>query len=65
MTDVPFRFDEERLLWTVDDVYSTAECSSFVQLIETSSPTLATNNPLYRDESRAPRRSVSVHVSAS
>lgn len=50
--DVPMRFEDQSLLWTVDDVYSPAECSAFIERIERASPTLATNNPLYRDQDR-------------
>jgi Rps23 Pro-64 3,4-dihydroxylase Tpa1-like proline 4-hydroxylase len=53
--DIPMRFDTAPLLWTVQDVYSPAECQSFIDLIEGSSPTLATNNPLYRDQDRVIR----------
>ena len=53
--DIPFRFEGERLLWWVDDVYSAPECARFIDLIERSSPTLATNNPLYRDQDRVIR----------
>lgn len=50
--DIPMRFEAERLLWSVEDVYSADECARFVELIERSSPTLATNNPLYRNQDR-------------
>src|SRR4051794_13600029 len=50
--DIPMRFDEQALLWTVKDVYSAAECAAFIERIERASPTLATNNPLYRDQDR-------------
>ena len=53
--DVPMRFDDAPLLWTVDDVYSPDECKAFIDLIESSSPELATNNPLYRDQDRVIR----------
>ena len=46
------RFETEPLLWVVEDVYTESECSNFVNFIECSSPTLATNNPLYRDQDR-------------
>jgi len=35
------------MLWCVDNVYTPAECASTIALMEASSPTLATNNPLY------------------
>jgi hypothetical protein len=53
--DVPMRFESERLLWSVADVYTPVECASFIELIERSSPSIATNNPLYRDQDRAIR----------
>ena len=53
--EVPFRFETERLLWTVDDVYTPEECARFVALIESSRPELATNNPIYRDQDRVIR----------
>lgn len=46
------RFESEPLLWLVEDVYTEHECRDFVDFIERSSPTLATNNPLYRDQDR-------------
>lgn len=50
--EIPVRFETEPLLWTVDGVYTEAECRNFIDFIERSSPTLATNNPLYRDQDR-------------
>jgi hypothetical protein len=50
--EVPFRFESEPLLWVVEDIYSQQECAQFIRLIERSSPTLATNNPLYRNQDR-------------
>jgi hypothetical protein len=58
--DIPMRFETEALLWTIGDVYSTAECASFIRLIEASSPTIATNNPLYRDQDRVIRDDPSI-----
>ena len=59
--DVPFRFESEPLLWVIEDIYSPKECDQFIQLIEASSPMLATNNPLYRNQDRVmtddPKRS--------
>ena len=49
------RFESEPLLWTVDGVYTPDECAGFVDLIERSAPTLATNNPVYRDQDRVIR----------
>lgn len=54
------RFEEERLLWFVDDIYSAAECAELIALIERSSPTLATNNPIYRDQDRVVRDDVQI-----
>jgi prolyl 4-hydroxylase len=53
--DVPMRFETEQMLWTVEQVYTPPECVDIVTLIERSSPTLATNNPLYRDQDRVIR----------
>jgi prolyl 4-hydroxylase len=53
--DVPMRFEGQQLLWTVDDLYTPSECAGFIDLIERSSPTIATNNPLYRDQDRVIR----------
>ena len=50
--DIPMRFDAAHLLWTVPDVYGPEECLAFVRRIEASSPTLATNNAIYRDQDR-------------
>ncbi len=50
--DVPFRYESERMLWWIDDAYTPDECDRFIALIEASGPTLATNNPLYRDQDR-------------
>lgn len=53
--EVPMRFESERLLWTVENVYTSEECREFIALIERSAPTLATNNPIYRDQDRVIR----------
>jgi prolyl 4-hydroxylase len=50
--EIPMRFEAEPLLWLVDDIYTEAECQNFIASIERSSPTLATNNPLYRNQDR-------------
>jgi prolyl 4-hydroxylase len=50
--EIPMRFESEPLIWLVEDVYTEAECRDFIDFIERSSPTLATNNPLYRDQDR-------------
>lgn len=46
------RFEDERLLWCVDDVYTADECAVLARRIEADAPTLATNNPVYRDQDR-------------
>jgi hypothetical protein len=53
--DIPMRFETERLLWSIDGVFTAQECGQFISLIESSAPTLATNNPLYRDQDRVIR----------
>lgn len=53
--DVPMRFEAEQMLWTVSQVYTPSECADFVALIERSSPSLATNNPIYRNQDRVIR----------
>lgn len=50
--EIPMRYETEPLLWSVEDVYTETECNNFIDFIERSSPTLATNNPLYRDQDR-------------
>ena len=49
---LPMRFEDEPLLWTVPAVYSPRECQQFIERIEGSAPSLATNNPEYRDQDR-------------
>jgi hypothetical protein len=49
------RFEGERLLWTVDAVYSPSECREFVDRIQRWAPTIATGNPAYRDQDRVMR----------
>jgi hypothetical protein len=51
-TALPFLFDDQPMVWTVPDIYSRAECAEFVRMIEQAAPTLATNNPLHRDQDR-------------
>jgi len=58
--DLPFRFDDQPLLWTVPDVYTQPECADFIRRIERSAPTLATNNPIYRDQDRVMEDDVAV-----
>ena len=50
--DIPMRFEDAALLWTIDDVYSPAECAAFIARIERHGPGLATDNPIYRDQDR-------------
>jgi prolyl 4-hydroxylase len=53
--EIPMRFEAEPLLWVVEDVYSEHECDQFIELIEASSPRLATDNAIYRDQDRVIR----------
>ena len=53
--DIPMRFESEPLLLLVPDVYSPADCERFIALIESGAPSLATNNPMYRDQDRVIR----------
>lgn len=50
--DIPMRFDDADLFWTIDDVYGPAECAAFIARIERAGPVLATDNPVYRDQDR-------------
>ena len=50
--NVPMRFDSIPLLWTQENVLSLDECCEKVRFIESSNPSLATNNPMYRDQDR-------------
>jgi len=52
LVDLPFRFDDQPLLWTIPDVYTQSECADFIRRIDGSAPQLATNNPSYRDQDR-------------
>jgi len=53
--DIPMRFETAPLLLTIPRVYSAEECARFIALVEAGAPTLATNNPLYRDQDRVVR----------
>lgn len=53
--NIPMRYEAEQLLWLVEDVYTPVECAAFIELIERSAPTLATNNSSYRDQDRVMR----------
>jgi prolyl 4-hydroxylase len=50
--NLPFRFDEQPLLWALPRVYTADECRNFVQMIEHAQPELATVNPPCRDQDR-------------
>lgn len=50
--DIPMRFADAALLWTIDGVYTPAECAAFIARIERAGPSLATDNPIYRDQDR-------------
>ena len=52
---IPMRFENERLLWTVNEVYTKRECSHLIKTIEQSQPQPATNNFSYRNQDRAIR----------
>lgn len=52
---LPVRFESERMLWTVPNVYDQVECAEFVRRIEAWGPSIATNNPMYRDQDRVMR----------
>jgi len=52
LIDLPFRFEDEPLLWTVPGVYTETEAAEFIGRIQRSAPSLATNNPIYRDQDR-------------
>ena len=54
-TLVPMRFADTALLERIDHAYTEAECARFVEFIERSNPSLATHNPLYRDQDRVMR----------
>ena len=49
---VKFRYDSAPLLLEIPEVYSTEECKNFITRIEGAAPTIATNNPLYRNQDR-------------
>jgi prolyl 4-hydroxylase len=51
-TPLPFRFEDQPLLWTVPGIYSASECADVVQRIKEAAPSLATNNPLHRNQDR-------------
>ena len=49
---VEFRYENDPLIIEVDHVFSEEECSQYIEFIEQSSPRLATNNAIYRDQDR-------------
>jgi prolyl 4-hydroxylase len=53
--ELPMRFERERLLWTIADIYTPVECREFIESIERWGPVIATNNPMYRDQDRVMR----------
>ena len=55
VTQVPMRFEGTPLLWKLPAVYTAAECAQVITDIERWSPSLATNNPIYRDQDRVMR----------
>ena len=52
---LPMRFEDQPLLWTVENVYSQEECIDFINMIEASTPQIATGNPMYRNQNRVIR----------
>ena len=54
-TRVPMRFGGAPLLWTVEEVYTPDECARIIEQIEAAAPSLATNNPMYRNQDRVMR----------
>ena len=52
MIPLPFRFEDQPLLWTVTDVYLPDECREIIEFIERCNPGLPNDNPLYRDQDR-------------
>ena len=50
--NVQFRYEEQPLLWQLNDIYTESECNNFIKFIESSQPTIATNNSMYRDQDR-------------
>lgn len=53
--ELPMLFEKERLLWTVEGVYTAEECRAFAGKIDLWGPTIATGNPGYRDQDRVMR----------
>lgn len=49
------RFPDAPLAWTVEGIYTADECATIVKQIDTAAPTIATNNPMYRDQDRVIR----------
>ena len=49
---VKFRYDTVPLLWQIENVYSSVECQQFIEKIEQSSPSIATHNPMFRNQDR-------------
>ncbi|CAM2010820.1 prolyl hydroxylase family protein [Acanthopleuribacter pedis] len=55
MIPIPMRFDAFPLLWTLDDVYSPAECARIIADINASELKPAGKNPNYRNQDRVMR----------
>ena len=49
---VQFRYETVPLLWQIKDVYSYAECQQFIEKIERANPSIATQNPMFRNQDR-------------
>ena len=52
MTQVPMRFETTPLMWTAHGIYDDVQCRAAIARIEAGAPSLATNNPMYRDQDR-------------
>lgn len=49
---VPLIFEEELLLWTVENIYTKKECDNLIKLIKKSNPKPATTNFSFRNQDR-------------
>ena len=49
---VKFRYDDSPFLIELNNIYTQKECENYIDLIESKKPSLATNNPLYRNQDR-------------
>ncbi len=50
--NVKFRYDSVPLLWEVKDIYSASECNTFCEKIAQANPSIATRNPMFRNQDR-------------